>query len=47
MRRLMIVTNYTMGGGVNLVEWLGHKEWHLLPVAAKVASLQLLIGLRA
>jgi len=45
MRRLMIATKYTTGGGVNLVEWLGHKEWHLLPVAAKVASLQMLVDL--
>ena len=45
MRRLMAATQYSMGGGVNILEWLGKKEWHHLPLSAKIASLHFLIDL--
>lgn len=45
MRRLLSICNPSLGGQVTVCEWLSTKEWNLLPLSAKIASLHFLIEL--
>ena len=45
MRRLICICNPSLGGGVKVAEWLLTKEWYLMPIGSKIASLHFLIDI--